>query len=133
MKRMLAAGVMGACLVTAVPAQAAPGFKYTVCNFSDPSVPKPTKKYPYDFLLSASTAREGTAKVRRSVRSIQEVLRAGQIRDNSGNLVVVDGSYGPQTTQAVARFQQQAGITVDGKVGQQTWRKLGKKFCWMFH
>jgi len=47
--------------------------------------------------------------------------------------VVVDGRYGPQTAQAVSRFQRRQGLTVDGKVGQQTWKRLGTKFCWRFH
>lgn len=36
----------------------------------------------------------------------------------------IDGIFGPQTAAAVIRFQQQAGITVDGIVGPETWGRL---------
>lgn len=36
----------------------------------------------------------------------------------------VDGVYGPQTEQAVRRYQTLAKITVDGIVGPQTWGRL---------
>jgi murein L,D-transpeptidase YcbB/YkuD len=113
----------------AVPAAS----KYTVCNFDDPSVPKANTEYPFGFLLSTALAGTSKRKVRKAVRSVQEVLRAVEIRDDAGRLVVVDGSYGPRTAQAISRFQKRQGLIVDGKVGQQTWKRLGKKFCWMFH
>jgi hypothetical protein len=37
----------------------------------------------------------------------------------------VDGVYGSGTRSRVRAFQDDAGISVDGKVGPQTWRKLG--------
>ncbi len=36
----------------------------------------------------------------------------------------VDGQYSEDTAAAVARFQQQAGVTVDGIVGPATWSRL---------
>lgn len=36
----------------------------------------------------------------------------------------IDGWFGPQTRQAVYRFQTSQGITVDGVVGPQTWGRL---------
>ena len=107
--------------------------RYTVCNFDDPSVPKGNKTYPFGFLLSTGLADPPKRKVRKAVRSVQQILRAVEIRDDAGRLVVVDGRYGPQTAQAVSRFQRRQGLTVDGKVGQQTWKRLGTKFCWRFH
>lgn len=107
--------------------------RYTVCNFDDPSVPKANKTYPFGFLLSTGLADPPKRKVRKAVRSVQQILRAVEIRDDAGRLVVVDGRYGPQTAQAVSRFQRRQGLTVDGKVGQQTWKRLGTKFCWRFH
>lgn len=38
--------------------------------------------------------------------------------------VTVDGSFGPQTRQAVRIFQSCAGIGVDGVVGAVTWGRL---------
>jgi hypothetical protein len=37
----------------------------------------------------------------------------------------VDGDFGSRTEKAVKRFQQKAGITVDGIVGTETWKMLG--------
>ncbi|NEP17802.1 MAG: hypothetical protein F6J97_13005 [Leptolyngbya sp. SIO4C1] len=36
----------------------------------------------------------------------------------------IDGIYGTQSAQAVAAFQAQSGLTPDGIVGLQTWRKI---------
>ncbi|MEB3219270.1 MAG: peptidoglycan-binding protein [Nostocales cyanobacterium 94392] len=35
-----------------------------------------------------------------------------------------NGNYGPQTTEAVKRFQRDNGLFVDGVVGQQTWQRI---------
>ena len=130
----MAAAVMLAPLAPAqarVPVPSAS--KYTVCNFDDPSVPQANTNYPFDFLLSTALAGTTNRKVRKAVRSVQAVLRAVEIRDDAGRLVVVDGSYGPRTAQAISRFQERQDLIVDGKVGQQTWKRLGKRFCWRFH
>lgn len=93
---------------------------YSVCRSSG---------YPFSFLLSTQLQNTSNANIRKAVRSIQEALRGIGVRDSSGRQVIVDGSYGPQTASAVRRFQQQAGIIVDGKVGGQTWAKLGRQYC----
>jgi peptidoglycan hydrolase-like protein with peptidoglycan-binding domain len=36
----------------------------------------------------------------------------------------ISGTFGPETLQAVKDFQQGKGLTVDGKVGPQTWGGL---------
>ena len=38
--------------------------------------------------------------------------------------ITVDGKFGSGTAQAVKDFQKQAGLTEDGKVGQNTWNAL---------
>lgn len=40
--------------------------------------------------------------------------------------LVVDGSFGPKTLDAVYRFQRMYGLGVDGIVGPKTWSKLTK-------
>jgi hypothetical protein len=48
-----------------------------------------------------------------------------QLQTNLGGLTT-DGIYGKATQSRVRAFQQDAGLAVDGKVGPQTWTKLGK-------
>lgn len=45
----------------------------------------------------------------------------GDMTPASTSVLVVDGSYGPQTTLVVKAAQREAQITVDGVVGLQTW------------
>ncbi|MEV0284191.1 MULTISPECIES: peptidoglycan-binding domain-containing protein [unclassified Kribbella] len=55
------------------------------------------------------------------------------LQKNLGGLSV-DGVYGTGTRSRVRSFQDDAGLTVDGKVGPQTWRKLrtyGKALAWV--
>ena len=48
------------------------------------------------------------------VTQLQEMLRAG------GQQIEADGVFGPQTAEAVRRFQRDNNLTVDGVVGPQT-------------
>ncbi len=41
----------------------------------------------------------------------------------------IDGRYGDQTRVATLDFQKDAGITVDGQVGPQTWSRLQNAAC----
>jgi peptidoglycan hydrolase-like protein with peptidoglycan-binding domain len=53
------------------------------------------------------------------VRRLQRALR--RTPDLS---ITIDGKFGPQTEQAVRRFQAGAGLVVDGIVGPHTWTAL---------
>jgi peptidoglycan hydrolase-like protein with peptidoglycan-binding domain len=52
------------------------------------------------------------------VKQIQTALAA------LGYKVATDGSFGPQTAQAVKAFQTKSAITADGIVGPVTWAKI---------
>jgi N-acetylmuramoyl-L-alanine amidase len=38
--------------------------------------------------------------------------------------VEIDGVYGPQTEEAIKRFQRQNGLLADGIIGGFSWQKL---------
>ncbi|NEP87329.1 MAG: D-alanyl-D-alanine carboxypeptidase [Okeania sp. SIO2C2] len=56
------------------------------------------------------------------VRRVQKKLKEGGYLNNDSD---VEGIYGPITEAAVRKFQTNEGITVDGVVGPDTYRKLG--------
>ena len=94
-------------------------------------VPTPNRTYPYSFLLSTKYKNTSNSNIRTSVKDIQAVLRTDGF-EGSGGPIAIDGSYGKQTKQAVQAFQRAKHLTVDGKVGQSTWKKLSRS-CWKFH
>lgn len=65
----------------------------------------------------SSTRKGSNAKAR--VRQIQQ-----RLADLEYNVGPVDGDFGPKTDAAVRHFQMDAGLTVDGIVGPQTWAHL---------
>jgi len=53
-----------------------------------------------------------------SAQDIQQALKNAGLYKGS-----VDGKIGPGTKRAITEFQQQNGLTADGKVGKKTWEK----------
>lgn len=51
--------------------------------------------------------------------NIQTILQKGGYYTGK-----IDGKIGPQSLEAIKKFQQDFGLKVDGKVGPQTWAKL---------
>lgn len=58
------------------------------------------------------------------VFAVQSILRAKNIRDDSGANLETDSSFGKRTEQAVKRFQKISALTVSGVVDAKTWDKL---------
>jgi hypothetical protein len=56
-----------------------------------------------------------------AVRRLQSLLNASRVAPRP---LVADGRFGALTRLAVAAFQQQKGLTVDGEVGGETWKAL---------
>ena len=46
------------------------------------------------------------------------------IPSNCSPTLTVDGKFGSLTQQAVRNFQSRSGLSIDGKVGQNTWNAL---------
>jgi peptidoglycan hydrolase-like protein with peptidoglycan-binding domain len=66
-------------------------------------------------------------------RQMSRRLRAEGFTAGTEAPLAVDGDYGPETAAAVRQFQELAGITVDGTVGQETRSALGETYCWKYH
>lgn len=56
-----------------------------------------------------------------AIRALQDSLRAAGFDPGR-----TDGVFGPRTQTAVIAFQAARGIVVDGEVGEETWRELGR-------
>jgi len=65
-------------------------------------------------IVQVSNGKNGPA-----VSAVQKLLK-----DKFGYNLAVDGAFGPATNGAVMDFQTQNGLTVDGIVGPNTWKKL---------
>ena len=69
--------------------------------------------------VTVDTTTETVGYVAPSPQDIQQALK------NTGIYMgAVDGKLGPASKKAITEFQQQNGLTADGKVGRKTWEKL---------
>ena len=62
-----------------------------------------------------------------AVRALQEALNNAGIRDANGQPLPTTGYYGDLTKAAVEKYQEQNGLTRDGKAGNDTLTALGLK------
>ena len=72
-----------------------------------------------DLTMKLRTLRKGAKG--EHVRALQILLKG---RGCNGDMYEPDGDFGSRTQGAVKLYQQQAGLTVDGIVGAQTWGSL---------
>jgi len=129
---LLATGVLAAVLAT--PAAAADTAADTVCpvsqmtkvwyggaqdSWSFDACGDLTDRYDHLFYPGRMFNRSLQGRYDETVVVLQ--LR---LRDLDYRPLAVDGDYGPQTAGAVARYQRNNGLVVDGTVGPRTWREL---------
>ncbi len=62
------------------------------------------------------------------IRSLQTMLRTIAENDPAYQSVIPDGIYGPNTQQAVQRFQRRHGLPVTGVTDQQTWEAIVARY-----
>ncbi|MBF2017236.1 MAG: peptidoglycan-binding protein [Rivularia sp. T60_A2020_040] len=82
-------------------------------------VPKPLPELSVGFCSNGKCPNLKPGDKNRYVTYLQTRLRDwGYAKFNP------NGNYGPQTTEAVKRFQRDNGLFVDGVVGEQTWQRI---------
>lgn len=59
-----------------------------------------------------------------NVKNLQKKLNKVGVKDNAGNKLAEDGSFGKATEQAVLNFQKKYNLEADGKAGKDTLSKL---------
>lgn len=62
------------------------------------------------------------------IRSLQTMLRLLAKYDSRCIPIVPDGIYGPETSAAVARFQQLHGLPTTGAADQTTWDRISAEY-----
>ncbi len=62
-----------------------------------------------------------------AVKALQDGLNKAGIRDAQGQPLPLTGNFGEKTEAAVRQYQQQKGLEVDGKAGNDTLTALGLK------
>ena len=75
-----------------------------------------------ELLLTPQTSADVTSSMieKPTDEQIQQALQNAGLYQGS-----IDGKLGPKSKRAIREFQEQNGLTVDGKVGKKTWAKLG--------
>lgn len=79
----------------------------------------------FEYFQSAPAQPEDpTLALGASGRKVEILQRTLNARLGESNAIDVDGEFGPQTEEAVNRFQKQAGLPVTGKADLATWKAL---------
>lgn len=69
-------------------------------------------------------AKTGYTNSIAQVKTVQRILNYLGFRDKDGKSLKVDGTFGDGTDYAVRAYQKKFDLTVDGIVGEKTWKKL---------
>lgn len=69
-------------------------------------------------------AKQGYVSEGAQVKTAQRLLKAMDYLGADAKPLTVDGIFGTNTDYAVRTFQKKAGITSDGIIGKDTWKKL---------
>ena len=74
------------------------------------------------FIAAGGILRRGDNGAK--VEELQRFLNDGGYRDADGRELAVDGDFGQRTVQALRAFQEARGITVDGRLGPQSFSRM---------
>lgn len=95
---------------------------------------RPYRNYPWDCVLRYQEAEENVysfdfKKIKqggsgKDVKLLQALLRGRGYLDDFGNAIKVDGSWGPATQEAFARFQTINKLSVKTVCDKTRWKKL---------
>lgn len=91
-----------------------------------PATPKPTA--PVVHVLKEGSTGNGVYRIQDFFRKVFPSYRSS-VSVNRGQVIRVDGHFGPQTTAWVKEFQKRTHLTVDGEVGPRTMAKLRSYGC----
>ena len=63
-----------------------------------------------------------------AIKAAQNFFNEFGYTDGHGEVLAVDGDYGKNTYNAVIKYQRDNGLTVDGKIGDETWNHMWDNF-----
>ncbi len=78
--------------------------------------------YPITMVYPGSPLKQGMSG--EAVRAIQEYLTFIALYFRAIPAVTPTGYFGPNTTNAVRRFQNEFGLKIDGIIGEETWDEI---------
>jgi hypothetical protein len=89
-------------------------------SVAPPPIPTPPPPIPpQEITVQFQTMNLEKGSTGPEVKRVQEIIKTV-----GGQTVTVDGIYGDQTVWGVTNWQKFFGLSVDGKVGPQTWESL---------
>jgi hypothetical protein len=95
-----------------------------IFSYVEPKVLTPTWVHVDTRVGTPACARGGFPLVRSGSRGVYVAVLQDALNTLGYNAGTIDGVFGPQTRDAVMRFQRANGLVVDGIVGCNTWEKL---------